>query len=128
MALRLDHLTICVSDPEASERHYSALLPLIGFARKGEGIWTDGAGFFLQFVEARPGTGAYERHGAGLNHWGMAMPDAESVETLRESLVAAGIEAQPLQRFGGAVALFLPDPDGLRAEFSYHPPGMDPVG
>ena len=53
MALKLDHLTILVSDWAAYERHYSTLLPLIGFSRVDETIWTDGEGFFLQFGQAR---------------------------------------------------------------------------
>ena len=127
MALRLDHLTICVSDWERSERHYSVLLPLIGFRRTPGGNWADENGFHIQFVEARPGTSAYERYGAGLNHFGFAMDSKDAVERLRGDLMEAGIDCQPLQQLGGAVALFLPDPDGLRAEFTYYPPDTPPV-
>jgi catechol-2,3-dioxygenase len=128
MALKLDHLTICVSDWAAYERHYGAMLPLVGFERVDRHIWTDGEGFFLQFVKAEDGTRPYERRGAGLNHWGLAMPTAQSVEDLRDALLDAGILAQPIQHFDGAAALFIPDPDGLRVEFTYYPEGMDPVG
>jgi len=128
VALKLDHLTICVSDWAAYQRHYGAMLPLVGFSRVDESIWTDGAGFFLQFRQAAEGTHPYERHGAGLNHWGLAMPTAESVDALREALIAAGIAAQPVQQLGEARALFIPDPDGLRAEFTFTPEGIDPVG
>ena len=128
MAVQLDHLTIYVSDWAAYERHYGVLLPLVGFTRVKDRIWTDGAGFFLQFGQAKPGTRPYERYGAGLNHWGVKMPSVGSVEALRDSLVAAGLDIQPIQHLGGATALFVPDPDGLRAEFTYTPPGMDPVG
>ena len=128
MALKLDHLTIYVSDWDAYERHYGTLLPLIGFERIDFSIWRDDGGFFLQFAQAHEGTRPYERYGAGLNHWGLAMPSPESVVALREALIAAGIAAQPLQSLSGATALFLPDPDGLRAEFTYTPPGMNPVG
>ena len=128
MAFRLDHLTICVSDRQKSERHYGALLPLAGFRRTEQGHWFDDNGLYIQFVEAKAGSSAYERYGAGLNHFGFAMPTPESVANLRDALIAAGINCQPLQRFGEAVALFLPDPDGLRAEFTYYPPGTPPVG
>jgi catechol-2,3-dioxygenase len=128
VALKLDHLTILVSDWEAYERHYGTLLPLVGFNRVDEKIWTNEEGFFLQFGQAREGTSQYERYGAGLNHWGLAMPSPESVETLREKLIAGGIDAQPVQYLGGSHALFIPDPDGLRAEFTYTPPGRNPVG
>jgi catechol 2,3-dioxygenase-like lactoylglutathione lyase family enzyme len=128
VGVKLDHLTILVSDWAAYERHYGTLLPLAGFFRVDDKIWTDGDGFFLQFGTAREGTSAYERYGAGLNHWGIAMPSPESVEELRERLIAGGIDAQPVQNLGGAQALFIPDPDGLRAEFTYTPPGRNPVG
>ena len=128
MAFKLDHLTICVSDWEAYERHYGTLLPLVGFSRVDYSIWTDGEGFFLQFSKAHDGAAPYERYGAGLNHWGLAMPTAKSVEELRNALIAGGIDAQPIQQLGGARALFIPDPDGLRAEFTYTPEGMNPVG
>jgi len=127
MGVRVDHLTIYVSDWEAYERHYGTLLPLVGFSRINDTIWSDGDGFFLQFGRAREGTSGYERYGAGLNHWGIAMPTAESVDALRHSLLAAGLDVQPIQDLGGARALFVPDPDGLRAEFTYYPEGMDPV-
>lgn len=128
MALKLDHLTICVSDWSAYERHYGTLLPLVGFSRVDDCIWTDGDGFFLQFRVADEGTRPYERYGTGLNHWGLAMPSSQSVEELRNSLIEGGIDAQPIQCFGEARALFIPDPDGLRAEFTYYPEGTSPVG
>lgn len=127
MAVRLDHLTICVGDWAAYERHYGTLLPLVGFSRVSESIWTDGEGFYLQFRQARDETSPYERYGAGLNHWGVSMPSPESVEELRNALIERGIDAQPIQDLGGSRALFIPDPDGLRAEFSWYPEGMDPV-
>ncbi len=128
MALKLDHLTICVSDWRAYERHYGTLLPQVGFRRVDDSIWTDGDGFFLQFRAAGEGTRPYERYGPGLNHWGLAMPTPESVDALRDDLIAAGLEIQAVQQLGPARALFIPDPDGLRAEFTYTPPGIDPVG
>ncbi|WP_260483941.1 VOC family protein [Sphingomicrobium flavum] len=128
MPAKIDHLTIMNSDREAADRHYGIILPLVGFREEKRGIWTDGEGFYLQFLTAKKDTLAYERYGAGLNHWGLSMDSVEAVENLREQLIEAGIDAQPLQDLDGATALFLPDPDGLRAEFTYYPPGMPPVG
>jgi hypothetical protein len=128
MPAKLDHLTIASLDREAADRHYAILLPLVGFKKVRDGIWTDGEGFFLQFTTARQGTRPYERYGAGLNHWGLSMESSDAVDRLRASLIAAGIDAQPVQELQGARALFIPDPDGLRAEFTWHPEGMTPVG
>nr|WP_298897869.1 hypothetical protein [uncultured Altererythrobacter sp.] len=128
MPAKLDHLTIASQDREAADRHYAILLPLVGFQEVKDGIWTDGEGFFLQFMTAKQGTRPYERYGAGVNHWGLSMESSEAVDRLRSSLIEAGIDAQPVQDLKGARALFIPDPDGLRAEFTWHPDGMAPVG
>ncbi|MXP09917.1 glyoxalase [Altererythrobacter halimionae] len=126
--MRLDHLTILYTDRAASERHYDLLLPMIGFSSPKPGIWTDGDGFWLQFMQAEVGTAPYERYGAGLNHWGFAMDSAQAVEDLRQALIEGGLDVQPIQDLGGAKALFIPDPDGLRAEFTWYPEGVDTVG
>ena len=128
MPAKIDHLTIMNTDRERADHHYGILLPLVGFREEKRGIWTDGEGFFLQFLTAPKDAHAYQRYGAGLNHLGFAMDSVSTVEKLRDDLIAAGIDAQPLQDLDGATALFLPDPDGLRAEFTYYPPGMPPVG
>ncbi|MGB3807066.1 MAG: hypothetical protein WA936_07695 [Erythrobacter sp.] len=128
MIAKLDHLTIASRDRAAADRHYSVLLPLVGFAKVRDGIWKNAEGIYLQFITATEGTGPYERYGAGVNHWGLSIESPEEVEKLRASLIAAGIDAQPIQDLHGAKALFVPDPDGLRAEFTWYPDGMAPVG
>lgn len=125
--LPLDHLTILSRDTAAAARFYGRLLPALGFAEAKPGIWANDHGLHLQLRAARPDTRAYERHGPGLNHLGFAAPDEAFVVRLAETMAAAGHEAR-LQRFaGGTVALFLPDPDGLRVEVSFYPPGIPPV-
>ena len=52
---------------------------------------------------------------------------AQAVEDLRAALIEAGIAAQEIQDLGGAKALFLPDADGLRAEFTWYPEGVSVV-
>lgn len=123
MALKLDHVVILSRDPQASSAFYGTLLPLLGFVQKRERIWTDGAGLFLQVLPAADGTRPYERRGPGVNHLGFSAPDAAFVEQVRTSMIAAGFSVQPIQDLGGARALFLPDPDGLRVEVTWYPPG-----
>ena len=124
--LRLDHLTILVGSIEGSRSFYETLLPLLGFSRTTRENWTDGKGFFFQFLEAREGSRPYERHGAGLNHMGFGAPDMATVERIRDEMAKAGHEAQ-IQHLGGAECLFLKDPDGMRVEISWYPPGVDVV-
>lgn len=126
-SLPLDHLTILSRDFDESARFYGLVLPLLGFAQKRRGIWSNELGLFLQFREANPDTGDYGRYAPGLNHLGFKAPDSQVVEAIKQAMDRAGYEAR-LQRFGeGVVALFIPDPDGLRVEISYYPPGIDPV-
>ena len=122
--LKLDHLTLLVTSIEASRPFYEALLPQLGFHRTTRENWTDGDGFFFQFMEAKPDTRPYERYGAGLNHLGFGAPDAGTVEAIRDAMTAAGLETPEIQNLGGAKALFLSDPDGLRFEITWYPPGV----
>lgn len=124
--LPLDHLTILVGSIQGSRAFYKTLLPLLGFSRTTRENWTNGAGFFLQFLEAKPGTRPYERYGAGLNHMGFGAPDQRTVEDIRDRMAVAGYPAD-IQSLGGAQALFLTDPDGMRVEVTWYPPGVEVV-
>lgn len=123
----LDHLTILSRDPEVSARWYGLLLPRLGFEQAKPHIWRSATGLHLQFGSAKPDTAPYERYGAGLNHLGFTAPSAAFVEALAADMTQHGLEAR-LQHFGdGVTAVFLPDPDGLRVEVSWYPPGVPPV-
>lgn len=127
-SLSLDHLTILSRDFDLSARFYGLVLPLLGFRQKKPDIWCNDQGLFLQFRAAEPDTADYGRYAPGLNHLGFKAPDAALVDAIKAKMDESGYEAR-LQRFGdGVVALFIPDPDGLRVEVAYYPPGVDPVG
>ncbi|MFC0676677.1 VOC family protein [Lysobacter korlensis] len=125
--MRIDHITLLVTSLDASMRYYDTLLPLIGFTKQRDHVWTDGDGFYLQFNEARPGTSPYERYGAGMNHVGFAARSADEVASIRTAMQQAGFEVPDLQHFGDVTALFMRDPDGIRFEVTYFPPGVAPV-
>lgn len=122
--LKLDHVTLLVTSFARSIPYYDALLPLLGFVKEREHIWHDGNGFYFQFREAKKGTRAYERYGAGMNHLGFAAPDVETVQQVHRTMLEAGFEAPEIQDLGGATALFMKDPDGMRFEVTYCPPGI----
>lgn len=127
MTYALDHLTILSRSPVEAAVFYGFLLPRLGFMQKKPHIWANDAGLHIQFGKAKEGTGDYGRYAPGLNHFGFSAPSAEAVEALAAELEAAGIAAR-LQHFDpGITALFVPDPDGLRVEISYYPPGVPPV-
>lgn len=125
--MRIDHLTIVVGSLAVSGPYYAALLSLLGWHEVRAGVWTDGAGVYLQFREAAAGTRPYERYGAGLNHLGFAAPDVAAVLAVRDGMLARGFAAPEVQHLDGAVALFMKDPDGLRFEVTAYPPGAAPV-
>lgn len=128
LPLKMDHVTLAVSSLDRSMPYYAALLPLLGFKEERPRIWTNGQGFFFQFVEARPDTRPYERYGAGMNHLGFGAPDADFVLEVRAAMERAGFPVPEVQHLGGATALFMKDPDGIRFEITHYPPGSNVVG
>jgi hypothetical protein len=51
-SVRVDHVTLLVGSLEVSMPYYDALLPLLGFKKKRDHVWTDGSGVFFQFLMA----------------------------------------------------------------------------
>lgn len=125
--MKIDHLTLMVSSLERCMPYYEHLLPLLGFVKKRDHVWTDGNGFFFQFLQAKAGTRPYERYGAGMNHLGFAAASSEQVHAIRHAMQAAGFEVPEVQNLGGAIALFMKDPDGVRFEITCYPPGAEAV-
>jgi catechol 2,3-dioxygenase-like lactoylglutathione lyase family enzyme len=125
--VKLDHVTILVSTLERSMPFYDRLLSLLGFQKLRDHVWTDGAGFHLQFQQAAAGSQPYDRYGAGMNHLGFGAASREQVTELRAAMQAAGFEVPDIQYLGGATALFMKDPDGIRFEVTHYPPGVNIV-
>lgn len=125
--MKIDHLTLLVSSFANSMPYYERLLPLVGFSKKRDHIWTDNEGFFFQFLEARPGLPGYERYGCGMNHLGFAAPNVGAVHSIKQAMSEAGFPTPEIQVIGPVTALFMKDPDGIRFEISHTPPGFDPV-
>jgi len=125
--VKLDHVTLLTSSPARSRPYYEALLPLLGLHKVRDGVWTDKLGLYLQFLAAKEGSRPYERHGAGLNHLGFGASSAQQVHDIRREMMALGFEVPEVQLLDGAVALFMKDPDGIRFEVTFYPPGVSPV-
>ncbi|MBC3907827.1 VOC family protein [Undibacterium umbellatum] len=126
--MKIDHISLLVSSLETSMPYYECLLPQLGFVESKPQVWTDGEGFFFQFLQAHPDTRPYERYGAGMNHLGFGATSAEQVMQIRHSMHAAGFAVPDLKNLGGSLALFMKDADGIRFEVTYYAPGAAVVG
>src|SRR5689334_2354608 len=104
--------------------YYDRLLPLLGFDKLRDHVWSNGRGFFFQFRQAAAGTSPYERYGAGMNHLGFGVSSPDEVHAIRRRMLDHGFEVPDIQNLNGAVALFMKDPDGIRFEVTYYPPGV----
>ena len=127
MGLKLDHITLLVSSLETSMPYYDTLLPIIGFNKLRDHVWTDGDGFYIQFNQAKDNTRAYERYGSGLNHIGFSAPSPQTVGLVQGKMKDAGFAVPEIQNLSGATALFMKDPDGIRFEVTHYPPGVSVV-
>lgn len=125
--MKLDHVTLLVSSLERSMPYYDRLLPLLGFRKQKDHVWTDGAGLYFQFLAANADTRPYERYGAGMNHLGFTAESPQQVAAVRAAMQEAGFPVPEMQQLGGATALFMKDPDGIRFEVTHYPPGAPPV-
>ena len=125
--MKLDHITILVSSMEKSMPYYDALLPMLGFSKVRNRNWTDGEGFYLQFLQTKSETGPYERYGVGMNHLGFGAASKEQVDSVRTAMQQSGFDVPQVQGLGGAYALFMKDPDGIRFEITWYPPGVSVI-
>ena len=125
--MKIDHITIMAQSLAASMPWYDALLPLLGFRKLRPHVWTDDAGFYIQFLQAKAGARAYERYGAGMNHLGLSAPSVDAVVGIRDAMDRCGFAVPDIQNLDGVTALFMKDPDGIRFEISHYPPGTSVV-
>jgi lactoylglutathione lyase len=125
--LKLDHISLLVTSLDQSMPYYECLLPLVGFRKLRDHVWTDDEGFYFQFLQAKRDTSAYERYAAGMNHLGFGANSPEHVLAIRKAMQIAGFDVPEVQKLSGATALFMKDPDGIRFEITFYPPGMSVV-
>jgi len=59
-----------------------------------------------------------------MNHLGFSANSVDEVNSVREKMKLAGFEVPETQSLQGATALFMRDPDGIRFEITYYPPGV----
>lgn len=128
MSYPLDHIVIYAADPVASSAFYAVLLDALGFEKRRDHVFARD-GLFFDLRRAKHDGEPRQRTDRGVDHIGFKADSREQVTTLQETLAAAGLETGRLIEFdNGDVALFVPDPDGVRIELTcYADPDADPV-
>jgi len=128
----IDHLSIRVSDVDASRRFYDALLSFLGFKRKydfGEQVgWSNGKTLF--WIGQADEAGKRHRHrigDVGFHHYAFELARRQDVDDLDAHLRKMGARivdaAADYPAYGkGYYAVFFLDPDGLKLEGMYFPP------
>ena len=127
ITMKIDHITLLSQSLDASMPYYDALLPMLGFRKMRAHVWTDDAGFYFQFMQAKADNRPYERYGAGMNHLGFSASSIDAVVAIRNEMVRLGFAVPDIQDLDGVTALFMKDPDGIRFEISHYPPGTSVV-
>lgn len=118
--MKLDHLVLLSSDLTASAQHYDAILPRLGFQKAREWVWANADGISIDLRASKAGF-EYERYAPGLNHFAFSVGSREEFERVVSDLKHAGVAVPTVQEFGEAVAIFIPDPDGVRLEIAWEP-------
>lgn len=79
-----------------------------------------GAGSALNITERPADTIIGERTRSGsrgpIDHYGLAVASRDTLEQVRDRLVAAGADIGEIHRLGNAWSLFFRDPDGMELE------------
>jgi lactoylglutathione lyase len=115
----VDHLVIRARSLPESARYYAALLPLLGFVPILGTRWRSRRGFVVDVQQAEPGTADYDQTAPGLNHVGFQATNPSQLEKVQAAMRRAGFAAPEIERFPGALALFMRDPDGIRFEIGF---------
>ncbi len=113
----LNHVSLCVADPEVSLRFYERLLGVRESFRDENGIQALGPGphDVLAFDRREPG-----REKGGIDHFGFRLVRPNDVEHARRAAEAAGAKILRQGEFGPSQPyLYVEDPDGHVIEIWY---------
>jgi len=118
--MKLDHLVLLASNLTDSARHYGIILPRLGFEKSRDWVWINADGIAVDLRPAEDAQ-AYQRYAPGLNHLAFSAGSQAEFDRLLSDLSTAGIDVPTVQTFGNGMAVFIPDPDGLRIEIGWEP-------
>lgn len=118
--MKLDHIVLLASDLDRSAQFYDLVLTQLGFQKVKNWAWVCDDGLNIDLQQAKEAT-PYGRYAPGLNHFAFTVESEAEFTQILQGLEQAGIKLPNVQKFDGGLAVFLPDPDGLRLEIAWEP-------
>lgn len=119
--MKLDHLVLLCSNLADSAPHYDTILPRLGFEKTRDWVWANSEGVAIDLRLAKDGFD-YQRYAPGLNHLAFAANSKNELDAIIADLTNAGLTLPAVQTFEDGLAVFIPDPDGLRIEIGWEQP------
>lgn len=125
MAPSIHHVTLSVTDRDASAAWYQALLGPADatFPDEGEGferialVWSSGLTIVLRRDAATPATDRFSPLRVGLDHLSWRCASADEVTSYAERMDSLGVARGPVEEVDYAWVVTGRDPDGIAIEF-----------
>ncbi|MGX5657407.1 VOC family protein [Geodermatophilus nigrescens] len=116
----VDHLTLTVTDLDASQRFYGELLGLLRLADFGtvRVLVHPASGFTLSLALNGGAGGRFDERRTGLDHVGLACGSLAELRAREAQLAAMGATYTPIREMPFGWHLNLRDPDGIALEFT----------
>ena len=115
----VDHVSLSVSDLDASERFYTDVLDFMVVLDFGHGrvCIHRRTGFVLGLIRHPGGSGSrFSETNTGLDHLGLVAAGREELEAWEERFLAAGVTFTPIRDMELGHHLNFRDPDGIALE------------
>ena len=118
--VRVDHISLTVTDLEVSHRFYTGVLDFIQIMDFGYGrIYLHNPSAFILTLVAHPDRagGRFTELTTGLDHVGLAAGDLADLRGWEQRFTELGVEFTPIREAEFGFHLNFRDPDGIALEF-----------
>jgi catechol 2,3-dioxygenase-like lactoylglutathione lyase family enzyme len=129
--LGVRHLALYVKDPQASKKFYVETLGFqLEWEPDSENVYLSNQGLDNLAIHQRSPESQASPQGGVLDHFGIALPDFESVDEWHAWLASQKVEIaqSPKVHRDGAKSFYFRDPDGILIQMIAHPPIMARAG
>ena len=124
MSYRLNHIALCVKNPEEFAAFYQSLFEMLGLFVETRGIGENI--MVLGLEETSIGLKRSEQSGSreGVDHFGFTTNDLADLESLAEKLNEKGISFERKKHRDNSQSIFLEDPECYKIQIVYMPSDM----